>query len=155
MIVPKRIAIWWDASLSQNLKIKFPELYHRKISLVTELARSIMPAVFDIYAFRNTQDRPISIKVTQSDSLSAIEKALNDITYDGATNFLHLNFNPPGYTYSFHLLFSDGICTLHRYFHVVLVHSLRVVRKKHPNFPLFLYSQLVLPLTRVLFPTIF
>eukprot|EP01105_Mastigella_eilhardi_P014311 TRINITY_DN3263_c0_g1_i6.p1 TRINITY_DN3263_c0_g1~~TRINITY_DN3263_c0_g1_i6.p1 ORF type:complete len:1939 (-),score=315.55 TRINITY_DN3263_c0_g1_i6:82-5112(-) len=113
--VVRRVALWWDSSSSQELcgTSSATRLKAHKLELARALARELCPAVFDIFLFRDRLESPIEIAVLVPAEVCRLENVLNTVVYDGATDFTCINFAAAGKDYAMHLLFSDGVPSLH------------------------------------------
>lgn len=108
-----RVGIIWDTSLSRKSQAKNVD-----IEIVKLLAKKMASgAKIDIYPFSNTMGTPISITISgnSSNDERALERALQDLSYDGGTDLSTLKltkgptFEHTTDIYAFYCLFTDGM----------------------------------------------
>jgi tetratricopeptide (TPR) repeat protein len=100
---PRRIALWWDASLSRA------ELDHRKeLSVIDAYARSLGKRSVDVYLvpFRDVADKPRRFRLPAQ--RAALKNAITDLAYDGGTQLGSVGSRRLP-AVDVNLLFSDGV----------------------------------------------
>lgn len=99
--LPKRIALFWDTSLSMN---------KRNLKLETQLLdkyfKQIGNLTVDLYSFNFKAIKPQSFKIVNG-KWDALKDALSQSIYDGATHLGTINFSK--YQADEILLFTDGL----------------------------------------------
>lgn len=98
--VPKKVALYWDASGSGAQRDKA-----REFALLERYFKAMGNGVVSLVAFRDTPEAPQSFTISQG-SWSALKARLESMPYDGATSFAGLG-KLPGAEEA--LFFSDGL----------------------------------------------
>jgi Ca-activated chloride channel homolog len=100
--IPDRITVIWDASLS-GLKRD----HKKEMELLESYIKTKGNLVINLYQV-NTQFNKINSFVISNGNCDALKKALENITYDGATDFSSITYIPLADEY---LVFTDGLNT--------------------------------------------
>jgi Ca-activated chloride channel homolog len=100
---PKRVALWWDASLSRDGADREAEL-----ALVGELVARWKKLTVDVVPFRDALDAVTTFEIVGGDGTALIDH-LRQIPDDGGTDLAALEL---GTDYDLHLLVSDGLGTI-------------------------------------------
>lgn len=109
---PRRVALWWDASLSREGKDREPEM-----ALLAELVRRWDGVTVDVLPFRDRVDAATTFATAAGDS-SVLLQHLRAVPYDGGTDLSALDFprmvpadivGTGPKAWDLHLLASDGL----------------------------------------------
>lgn len=100
--IPDRITVIWDASLS-GLKRD----HKKEVELLESYIKTKGNLVINLYQV-NTQFNKINSFVISGGNCDALKKAIENITYDGATDFSSITYIPLADEY---LVFTDGLNT--------------------------------------------
>ena len=108
IVQPKRVHLWWDASMSHG-----QEEIKTELEFLRKLLAHWHNLTLDITAFRDQPGELRSFHI-QEGKTSAVELFLKELSYDGGTDLadIKLDRSLGRQTYDLHLLVSDGIGTI-------------------------------------------
>ncbi len=106
-LLPKRISVLWDASLSRGKAD-----HAREIRLLTKWLDTLGAAEVELTIFRNAAETPVRFALPGQ--LGALEKALSSVLYDGGTQLGSISPAPGPIWADAVVVFTDGISTIGR-----------------------------------------